>query len=292
MIPTLLAFVLAASGLSAASNTPDNQPVEPYRIADNLYYVGASDIASYLIVTPAGSILIDAGYDDTVPIIQRNVAKLGFKLEDVKILLNTQAHFDHAAGFAKLEALTGAKLDVSDEDAALIEHGGRGDFRWGDTETFPPARIDRRLEDGDQVRLGGVVLTAHLTPGHTKGCTTWTFTARDRGKDRHVVVVGGATINPGVKVSGMPTYPNIGRDYAHTFDLLASLPCDIFLGAHRAYYGGAAKADKLRADPKGPNPFDPGGYRAAVARWRAAFEKQLSTEKQGLGSRDSGFDRT
>ena len=125
------------------------------------------------------------------------------------------------------------------------------------------------------------MLTAHVTPGHTKGCTTWTFTARDRGKDLRVVVVGGATINPGVRVSGMPTYPNIGRDYAHTFELLASLPCDIFLGAHRSYYGGAAKADRLRTDPKGPNPFvDPDGYRAAVARWRATFETQLAQEEK------------
>ncbi|MGE5246043.1 MAG: subclass B3 metallo-beta-lactamase [Betaproteobacteria bacterium] len=279
MLSTILALMLALSAV--APDRADNQPVEPYRIADNLYYVGASDISSYLIVTPAGDILIDAGYTDTVPIIQRNAAKLGFRLEDVRILLNTQAHIDHAAGFARMKALTGAKLEVMGEDATLIEHGGHGDFRWGDTETFPPAKVDRRLEDGDQVRLGGVVLTAHLTPGHTKGCTTWTFTARDRGKDLRVVVVGGTTINPGVRVSGMPTYPTIGRDYAHTFGLLAALPCDIFLGAHRVYYDGASKAEKLRANPKGPNPFvDPDGYRQAVAHWRAAFEKQLAEERK------------
>ena len=251
MIPTLLAFALAASGLSAASQTPDNQPVEPYRIADNLYYVGASDIASYLIVTPAGDILIDAGYEDTVPIIQRNVLKLGFRLEDVKILLNTQAHSDHAAGFAAMKALTGAKLEVSAEDAALIERGGRGDFLFGDRNTFPPAKVDARLADGAQIHIGGVVLTAHLTPGHTKGCTTWTFTARDRGKDLRVVVVGGATINPGVRVSGMPTYPNIGRDYAHTFELLASLPCDIFLGAHRVVLRRRREGREASREPEG-----------------------------------------
>ena len=281
MRSTVLALLLVASTTSAGTNTPDNQPVEPYRIADHVYYVGASDIASYLIVTPAGDILIDAGYEDTVPIIQRHVLKLGFRLEDVKILLNTQAHSDHAAGFAAMKALTGAKLEVSAEDAALIERGGRGDFLFGDRNTFPPAKVDARLADGAQIRIGGVVLTAHVTPGHTKGCTTWTFTARDRGNDVQVVVVGGATINPGVKVSGMPTYPTIGRDYAHTFDLLASLPCDIFLGAHRSYYGGAAKAARLHATREGPNPFvDPDGYRAAVARWRATFEKQLAEEKK------------
>jgi metallo-beta-lactamase class B len=282
MISTILAiaFVLAGGIAHAQANRPDNQPVEPYRIADNLYYVGASDIASYLIVTPAGDILIDAGYESTVPIIQRNVEKLGFRTTDIKVLLNTQAHSDHAAGFAKMKALTGAMLEVSGPDAALIESGGRGDYLFRDAKTFPPAAVDRRLSDGDEVRLGGVVLTAHLTAGHTKGCTTWTFTAQDRGKPLQVVVVGGATINPGTRVSGMPTYPEIGRDYAHTFDTLQSLPCDIFLGAHRVYYGGAAKAAKLKSAPDGPNPFvDPDGYRAAVAGWRAAFEKQRASER-------------
>ncbi len=284
MVSTILALTLVTS---AAVGTPGNQPVEPYRIADNLYYVGASDIASYLVVTPAGDILIDAGYEETVPIIQRNIEKLGFRMTDVRILLNTQAHFDHAAGFAQLKRVTGATLEVSDADATLIEAGGHGDFRWGDTETFPPATVDRRLQDGDRIRLGGAVLTAHLTPGHTKGCTTWTFTVRDRGRALRVVVVGGTTINPGVRVSGMPAYPDIGRDYAHTFEVLQALPCDVFLGAHRSYYGGAAKAERLRAAPNGPNPFvDPDGYRAALARWRAAFEQQLADERQiGRGSR-------
>lgn len=285
----MISVVVLAAALASLvpASTPGNDPADPVRIADHVYYVGASDIASYLITTPAGHILIDAGYAATVPLIQRNVETLGFRLRDVKILLNTQAHFDHAEGFAELKRLTGARLEVSEGDAALIEGGGHGDYLFGDRHLFPPARVDRRLKDGDRVELGGMTLTAHLTPGHTPGCTTWTFDATDRVRTYHVVVVGGATINPGTRVSGMATYPTIARDYAHTFDVLAALPCDIFLGAHRGYYDGAEKMARLAASPNGPNPLvDPEGYRAAVAHWRAAFEKQLADERGQRGRPD------
>ena len=266
---------------SGAAQIPGNEPAEPFRIADHVYAVGSADIGSYLITTPAGHILIDAGYESTVPIIQANVEKLGFHLRDIKILLNTQAHYDHSAGFARLKELTGARLMVSEEDAPLIESGGHGDYLFGDRDPFPPAKVDVRLKDADTVRLGGMVLTAHLTPGHTKGCTTWTFDATDRGRTYHVVVVGGSTINPGTKVSGMPTYPTITRDYTRTFEVLESLPCDIFLGAHAAYFGGAAKAAALREHPDGPNPFvDPAGYRTHVERAKQRFREQLAQEKR------------
>lgn len=258
-----------------------NDPAEPLKLADNLYYVGSSDIASYLITTPAGHILIDAGYESTVPIITHNVERLGFRLSDVKILLNTQAHFDHAEGFAVMKKLTGARLIASGADAKLLEAGGHGDYLFGDRHTFPPVLVDQRIEDGGRVALGGATLTAHVTPGHTPGCTTWTFDATDRGRTLSVVIVGGATINPGTHVSGMASYPEIARDYAHTFDVLQSLRCDMFLGAHRSYYDGADKMARLAAAPRGPNPLvDPEGYRAAVARWRTAFEQQLASERK------------
>lgn len=279
MIFSLLLAAALATPLSAAEPA-GNEPAEPARIADNVYYVGASDIASYLITTPQGHILIDAGFETTVPIIRRNVEKLGFRLQDVKILLNTQAHFDHAEGFAALKQLTGARLLASEGDAPLLERGGHGDYLFGDRYTFPPVKVDRRLKDGDQVSLGGMTLTARVTPGHTPGCTTWTFDAVDHGRTYHVVVVGGATINPGTHVSGMPTYPDITRDYTQTFEVLAGLPCDIFLGAHRGYYDGANKMARLAANPNDANTLvDPDGYRAAVARWRAVFEKQLADER-------------
>jgi len=287
----VLAFLIALHASFAQAQGADNQPTTPYRIADNLYYVGASDIAVYLVTTPAGSILIDAGYRETVPIIRANLKTLGLKLEDIKIILNTQAHFDHSAGLAEMKALTHAQLMVSEGDAPLIEAGGHGDYLFGDSNTFPPAKVDRRLKDGDEVKLGGAVLTAHVTPGHTKGCTTWTMDVHDgrsRGvpglndaKTYHVVIVGGTSINPGTKVSGMATYPNITRDFSYTFEALKSLPCDIFLGAHRGYYGGAAKAQRLLNDPDGPNPFvDPDGYTRFVASVEKRFRDQLAAERK------------
>lgn len=283
---TLIHFKAAAlaAAILAGQSAPgaDNRPAEPVRIADNLYFVGASDISSYLITTPAGHILIDAGYEQTVPLIEANVTKLGFKMSDVKILLNTQAHFDHAAGFARMKQLTGAQLMVSERDAPSIEAGGKGDFVMTDAVAmFPPVKVDRRLRDGDQVRLGNVVLTSRLTAGHTRGCTTWTFDAVDRGKTYKVVVVGGLTILNGTRLTGQPSYPTIETDYERTFEILKHLPVDIFLGAHPNYYGGAKKADERRAHPDGPNPFvDPDGYRTFVAASEKRFRDQLAAEKK------------
>jgi metallo-beta-lactamase class B len=273
-------FLVAAlaGALLASIQTSDNQPADPFRVADHVYYVGASDIASYLITTSEGHILIDAGYVETVPIIRGNVAKMGFRIEDVKILLNTQAHFDHAGGFAELKRLTGARLMASGEDGAMIERGGRGDFNLGDTRPFPAATIDRYLADGDVVRLGDVALTAHLTPGHTKGCTTWTWDARDRRRVYHVVDLCGLSILDGTRVSGMPAYPQIASDYERTFATLKKLPCDIFLGAHAGYYDGRVKAAKLASHPE-QNPFvDPDGYRAYIDRAEQKFRDQRARE--------------
>src|SRR5262249_48596104 len=156
--------------------------------------------------------------------------------------------------------------------------GGRGDFYFGNTEQglFPPATVDRRIKNGEQVRLGNAALIAHLTPGHTKGCTTWTWDARDRGRTYHVVVLCGVTILEGTDVKGMPAYPEIARDYTRTYEVLKSLPVDIFLGAHASYYGGMKKAAELRAHPDGPNPFvDPDGYRAYIDRAEKRFRAQL-----------------
>ena len=276
------ALVLSALVLAPQPSTPDNQPVEPVKIADNVYFVGASDISSYLITTPAGHILIDAGYESTVPLIEASVTKLGFAMKDIKILLNTQAHFDHAAGFARLKQLTGAKLMISTPDVPLIENGGRGDFVLPEAEAaFPPAKVDRALKDGDEVKLGGVTLTARWTPGHTKGCTTWTFDAVDRGKPYHVVVLGGLTILPGTRLTGKPSYPTIESDYARTFEVLKHLPVDIFLGAHPSYYGGAKKAEERRAHPDAGNPFvDRDGFETFVASAERRFKEQVAREKQ------------
>lgn len=276
-----LVLVISASAAGAAAqHGQDNQPSAPFRIADGLYYVGSSDMASLLVTTPEGHILIDAGYPETVPIIQANVAALGLGVSDIEMLLNTQAHFDHAGGFAAMKQLTGARLMVSEPDADVIERGGRGDFLFGDRNPFPPAHVDRRLKDGDQIRLGGVVLTGHVTGGHTKGCTTWTSDVTDKGRTYHVVDVGGTSVLDGMRLRGMPTYPSIGTDFERAFRTLKALPCDIFLGAHASYFDGQAKAARLRADPDGSNPFiDPDGYLAFVDRAEQRFKELQAAER-------------
>ena len=274
MLRVALLMLVVTAPVLPLQQGPDNQPSRPFRIADDLYYVGSSDMASLLVTTPAGHILIDAGYPETVPIIQANVAALGFRVSDIKILLNTQAHFDHAGGFAAMKRLTNAQLMISGPDADVVERGGRDDFLFGDTHTFPAAHVDRRLKDGDQVTLGRVVLTAHVTGGHTKGCTTWTFDVTDKGRTYHVVDVGGTSVLDGTRLSGMPTYPSIGSDFERTFRTLQALPCDIFLGAHASYFDGQNKAARLRSNPEGPNPFvDSAGYRAFVERAEQRYKE-------------------
>jgi metallo-beta-lactamase class B len=277
----LVAMAIAASAAVAAlAQGTDNQPVEPFRIAGNLYFVGASDISSYLIATPAGHVVIDAGYESTVPQIEKNIRTLGFKVEEVRILLNTQAHYDHAAGFAQLKKDTGARLMVSGPDADVIERGGVNDFSFGDKYPFPAAHVDRRLEDGDTVTLGTLTLHAHVTPGHTKGCTTWAFSVTENNRELHVVEMCGLTVLDTTHLRNNPGYPEIVRDYEKTFVAMRKIPVDIFLGAHPSYYDGAAKAAKLKANPSGPNPFiDPEGYQRYIDTGEQRFRAALAKEK-------------
>jgi metallo-beta-lactamase class B len=281
----LIAFLLAVTVRLPAHAQADpasramNQPVEPYHIVGNVYYVGASDVTSYLITTPEGHILLDGGFVETAPIIEANVKKLGFKLEDVKVLLNSHAHFDHAGGLAELKRATGAKFAASEREAPLLARGGKGDFLFGDKYPFPPIQADRILHDGDTVTLGDTTLTAHLTPGHTLGDTTWTMKAREGDRTYDVVFVGSATILPGVRLTNNPKYPGIAEDYAKTFRVLKSLPCDVFLGSHASFFDGLGKADRLRKGAK-KNPFiDPQGYKDYVAQNEAKLQEQLRRER-------------
>lgn len=278
---TIVLIALFVAVGAAQAPTPDNQPMEPFRIADHLFYVGSSDIASYLITTTEGDILIDAGYPETAPQIEANVVKVGGRVGDIKILLSTQAHFDHAGGFAALKRASGAKLMASELDAAMLERGGRGDFSLGETGHFPAVPVDEHIADEQHVRLAEADLTAHLTPGHTRGCTTWTWDAVDRGRTYSVVDLCGLTILPSTKITGMSGYPNITNDYRHSFHLLRSLKVDIFLGAHLSYFGGAAKVARLREQPAGPNPFvDTAGYKRYIDAAEKRFTEQLAREQQ------------
>jgi metallo-beta-lactamase class B len=262
-----------AQGMSAQIRAMD-QPVPPFHMIADIYYVGASDVTSYLIVTPAGDILLDGGFADTAAQIEKNIGTLGFKLTDVKILLNSHAHLDHAGGLAALKAKSGAQLVLMEGDAEVIATGGNGQF--------PAAQADRVIHDGDTVSLGGVTMKAHLTPGHTRGCTTWTTVVEDGGKSYNVVWVGSATVLPNYRLIDRPgapaTYPGIQADYDKTFRVLNSLPCDVFFGAHGSFYGLAAKREALRKNPA-QNPFiDPHGYRAYVAHAEAVYQAELQRE--------------
>lgn len=252
-----------------------NQPVEPFRIAGNLYYVGASDIASYLVATPEGHILLDGGFVETVPLIRESVKKLGFRIEDVKILLNTHAHYDHAGGLAGLKKLTGAKLHASAADAPALARGGKDDPLFGDQFLFPPVKPDRLVKDGDTVTLGGSTLTAHLTPGHTAGCTTWTMKAGGL----NAVIVCSTSVLPMMKLGAEPSYPGIAEDYARTFRTLRALPCDLFLAAHGSFYNLKEKSERLKKG-EGANPFvDPDGYRSYLDRNEKTFRERLETDR-------------
>jgi metallo-beta-lactamase class B len=255
-----------------------SRPVEPFRIIGNIYYVGAEGISAHIITTQAGLILLDTGTLQMLTGLRGSIEKLGHKLTDVKIILSSHAHWDHVEGHSAMQDLTGAKVMAVGEDAAAIASGvdnsALGSSGW------KPSKVDRVLKDGDTVELGGVTMTAHLTPGHTKGCTTWTTTAEEDGKPYSVVFIGGVSINDGVRLLGNVRHPAIADDYARTFRTLKSLKADVFLAQHPSIYGLAEKMQKLKAGAK-PNPFiDPEGYRRVVADAEAAYLKQLEQEKQ------------
>ena len=273
----LLALALSASAAPSDAR-PDNRPFPAYRIIGNIYYVGASDIASFLVATPAGDILINSGYEDTPPIIRDGILKLGFRLHDVKILLNSQAHYDHVAGQAELQRLTGARIYSSEREVAVLESGGKADPRWGAEYTYPPVKVDHVVRDLEAVTLGGVTLVAHLTPGHSIGCTTWTTRVSDGGKVYDVVIVGGTTVNPGVRFVGKPTWPGVADDFERTFRTLRDLKCDVFLGAHGGYYGMAEKYKRM-TEGAAVNPFiDPAGYRNFLDRSEKNFRDELARQ--------------
>jgi len=245
----------------------------------NIYYVGSRGLASYLITTPAGHILINSNLKTSVPLIRENIEKLGFHFADVKVLLISHAHFDHDAGSAQIKKLTDAKYMVMDGDVSVVESGGKTDFQYGDDATllYPPTKVDRVLHDGDEVKLGDTVLTARKTAGHTRGCTTWSLRVSEAGKSYDVVIVGSPNVNPGYKLVNNARYPEIADDYAHGFRVLKSLPCDIFLGAHGSYFGMEAKNARLNAG--GPNPYiDSAGYKNYVAEREQAFLAELQKQ--------------
>ncbi len=291
----LLALLLALP-LHAQPDPDWTSTLTPFRIADNLYYVGSRDLASYLITTPAGNILINANLDTSPAQIRAGIEQLGFHWADTKIFLNSQAHFDHVGGAAQILRETRARNLVMEGDDKVMTTGGQADFALGEdiTTGFTPTRVDGVLHDGSVITLGdpkhgGVVLIAHKTAGHTRGCTTFTLRAHVPGdpadKLRDIVIVGGVFALPHYRLiaaRGRPeSYPGIAGDFEHTFATLHALPCDIFLGAHGEYFDLLPKLDRMHKE--GPAAFiDPMGYQAFITQAQHSFEAAVAEQRASL----------
>jgi len=278
----LLTLFLLGLSLHVAVAVPAEwtHPFPPFRIAGNLYYVGSEDLAAYLIVTPQGNILINSNLASSPPQIRHSIEQLGFKFNDTKILLISHGHYDHAAGSAAVKRLTGAKFEVMDGDVSVVQSGGRNDFQFANDKTlwFPRVHVDRVLHDGDTVSLGGTTLTAHKTAGHTKGTTTWTMDQAESGKTLHVVIVGSPNVLDSYNLVNNSAYPQIADDFRRQFIVLKALPCDIFLGAHGAYFDLKSFSERLRNHD--PNPFPSQlQYQAYVADRESAFEAALKRQQ-------------
>jgi CubicO group peptidase (beta-lactamase class C family)/glyoxylase-like metal-dependent hydrolase (beta-lactamase superfamily II) len=274
MLSVTLTLAMAAIGQGPAEWY---EPFPAHNVIGNVYYVGSKDLATYLITTDEGHILINSGFERTVPLIQKSVESLGFKMTDVKILLASHAHSDHVAGHALLQKVTGARVHVMRGDDQVIASGGKGQYLYT-TDRWAPCKVDRVLEDGDQVKLGGVTLVARRTPGHTRGCTTWTWRVKDGRKTYAVVVIGSPNVNPGFQLVNNKDYPEIAADFARTFKVLKSLPCDVFLGAHGSYYGMVERHALLEKGQKGAF-VNPKGYKEYVALKERAFHHVLATQQ-------------
>ena len=267
-----------------------NLPVRPRRLVGNVYYVGASGVSSFLVTTPRGHVLIDTGFEQTVPLIQKSIADLGFREQDIKYLLSSHAHADHTGGHALMKRLTGATIVASAADAKILETGGEDDFSPfpKDLMRYTPVKPDRIVKDGDTVSIdgeGGVTLTAHLTPGHTKGATTWTTEVTEDGRRLHVVFFSSVSIADGTRLVGNAAYPTIADDYRATFAKLKALPCDVFLAPHGGQFAMSGKFTRLDRGEK-PNPLiDPDGWRRTITEAERAFLEQLEREGAGAAGR-------
>jgi metallo-beta-lactamase class B len=274
-IPGLIVILTAAlagttgpSGQQASVEREHwNKPVEPFRIIGNVYYVGAAGVSAFLVTSPAGSILLDGGLPETAPQLARNIAALGFRLADVKYLLNSHAHFDHAGGLAELKRLSGAAVIASAGDAGTLRAG---------SADMPAVPVDRIVRDGDRVEVGGTTLAARVTPGHTRGCTTWTTTVADAGRTYNVVFYCSTSVVD--RLVGNTGYPEIVSDYEQSFRVLRTLQSDVFLGPHPMFFQLDAKRQRMRTGS--PNPFvDPGELRRFVDESERQFRAELKKQQ-------------
>jgi len=274
----MLGWSLSAPGQGSAEWRSWNQPVKPFLLIGNIYYVGASGVTAFLITSPQGHILVDGGFAETAPLILQNIRALGFQPRQVKALVFSHAHADHVGGLAELQRATGAKLVSSERDAEILRSGGKGDFSFGDTLPFPAAQPDRLIRSGETVAVGGNTLVAHITPGHTKGCTSWTMNVREGGRE-YAVLFDCSTTVPGHQLVNNAAYPEIVADYQASFRTLRALPCDVLLAPHSGFFDLPGKRERLRAGVA--NPFvNPAECRSFLERSAEEFQKELARQKK------------
>jgi len=253
-----LLIALAWPGLAAAQPLPQlkayqadaswRTPIEPLRISDHVWQIGAQDITALLVKTPQGAVLIDGGMPQMADALLKNMAKLGVAPGELRFILHSHAHADHAGPLAAIKRATGAVLVSNAESAALLARGGSHDIHFGDDITYPPVTADRLVQDGEAVTLGGIRFTAWFTPGHTPGSLSWTWDDTRDGKPVRIAYVDSLTA-PGYRLAGNPAYPQIQRDYAHSFDVVRGLPCDLLLTPHPGF-SGWRYADAARPHPE------------------------------------------
>ncbi len=284
MRPRILACCLVVASIGAtvphaAQREAWSRPFPAHRVIGNLYAVGTYDLAVFLVTSQDGHILINTGLEDSTPLIRENIESLGFRLEDVKILLTMQAHWDHTAALAEIKALTGAEMWATDGDTPVLADGGFSDPHFGGRESFKPVSVDKVIKEGDLIELGDTRLTVLETPGHTAGSSSYTMTVVEGGRAYDVVVANMGTINPGKQLVVDPTYPGVAQDFADTFRKQKALDVDVWVAAHGSQYGLHDKYEAGQAYD--PSTFvDPEGFLAAVKRLEKAYTAQLAAERQ------------
>ena len=274
-----LCVALAIVPLLTAQRENWTRPFEGHRVVGNLYHVGTYDLACFLITSAEGHILINTGMDSSTPLLRENIESLGFRMEDVKILLTMQAHWDHTAALAEIKQITGAQMWATGGDAPILEDGGMSDPHFGGKVNFPPVEVDRRIQDGETIELGETRLTVVSTPGHTIGSVSYTMKVREGGRGYEVVIANMGTINPGGRLVDRPIYPGVAEDFAETFRKQKELPCDIWVAAHGSQYNLHRKYKA--GDAYDPEAFvDPEGYLSTVERYEKLYLEQLEAERR------------
>ena len=274
------ALALAAAAPAAAQRENWTRPFPGHRVIGNLYAVGTYDLAVFLVTSSEGHFLINTGVEDSTELIRQNIEGLGFRLEDVSVLLQMQAHWDHTAALAEIKEITGAEMWATAEDAPVLEDGGVSDPHFGGRQSFAPVEVDRIISDGDVLELGDARLTVVEMRGHTAGSSGYAMTVHEAGRDYNVIIANMGTINPGKQLVADPTYPGVADDFAETFRKQKEMELDVWVAAHGSQYNLHDKWGP--GNPYDPNTFvDPDGFRLAVERLEQLYLDQIEAERAG-----------